>query len=202
MTGPATPARALVLASASPRRADLLRMLGLAFATAPTSIDETPRAGETPEALALRLARAKALAVAPPDGAALIVAADTIVVIDGAILNKPGDDDESRRFVGRLAGRTHEVITAIALRACPEESLVCEHAVSRVTFAPLTPAEIAWYAGTGEGRDKAGAYALQGIGALFITAVEGSYTNVIGLPLDRLYPHLVRWGLLPVAPAP
>jgi len=194
-------ARALVLASASPRRADLLRMLGLAFTTVPASIDETPRPGESPEALALRLARGKVLDVAPPTGATLIVAADTLVVIAGEILGKPRDDDESRRFVGRLAGRTHEVVTAIALRACPEESIICEHAVSRVTMAALSPAEIDWYTGTGEGRDKAGAYALQGIGAQFITAVEGSYTNVIGLPLDRLYPHLVRWGLLPPAPA-
>jgi len=200
-TAPAAPARALVLASASPRRAALLRMLGLIFETAPASIDETPRPGESPEGLARRLAREKALAVSPPAGAALIVAADTIVVIAGEILGKPLDDDESRRFVGRLAGRTHEVITAVALRACPEESIACEHAVSRVTFAPLSPAEIDWYVGTGEGRDKAGAYALQGVGALFITAVDGSYTNVIGLPLDRLYPHLVRWGLLPAAPA-
>jgi len=201
VTAPAAPARTLVLASASPRRADLLRMLGLAFTTAPASIDEAPRPGESPEEVALRLAREKALAVPQPAGRALIVAADTIVVIAGEILGKPRDDDESRRFVGRLAGRTHEVVTAVALRACPEESVDCEHAVSRVTFAPLSPAEIDWYTATGEGRDKAGAYALQGIGALFITAVEGSYTNVIGLPLDRLYPHFVRWGLLPVAPA-
>jgi len=201
VTGPATSARSLVLASASPRRADLLRMLGLAFTTAPASIDESPRAGESPEALALRLAREKALAVAAPAGTALIVAADTIVVVGGEILGKPRDDGESRRFVGRLAGRTHEVITAVALRACPEEAITCEHAVSRVTFASLSAAEIAWYVATGEGRDKAGAYALQGIGALFIAGVEGSYTNVIGLPLDRLYPHLVRWGLLSVAPA-
>jgi len=197
MAAPAPPPRSLLLASASPRRAELLRMLGLTFTTVPASIDETPRRGEPPEEVARRLARDKALAVARPSRPALIVAADTLVVIAGEILGKPRDDDESRLFLGRLAGRTHEVITAVALRACPEESVGCEHAVSRVTMAPLTPAEIDWYARTGEGRDKAGAYALQGIGALFVTSVEGSYTNVIGLPLDRLYPHLVRWGLLP-----
>jgi septum formation protein len=200
VSAPADPPRSLLLASASPRRAELLRMLGLTFTTVAASIDETPRTGEPPEEVALRLARDKALAVARPSRPALIVAADTIVVIAGEILGKPRDDAESRLFVGRLAGRTHEVITAVALRACPEESVACERAVSRVTFAPLSPAEIDWYAGTGEGLDKAGAYALQGIGALFITAVEGSYTNVIGLPLDRLYPHLVRWGLLPLVP--
>jgi len=195
-----TAPRTLVLASASPRRAALLRMLGLEFTTHVTSIDETPGAGEAPADVAPRLARAKALAVPRPPSPALVIAADTIVVIDGAILNKPADEAEARRFVGRLAGATHEVITALAVRACPEESIACESAVSRVTFAPMTADEIAWYAGTGEGRDKAGAYALQGIGALFVAGIEGSYTNVIGLPLDRLYPHLVHWGL--IAPAP
>jgi septum formation protein len=125
-----------------------------------------------------------------------VVAADTIVVIAGDILGKPADEAEARRFLGRLAGATHEVITAFAVRACPEESVACECAVSRVTFAPMSADEIAWYAGTDEGRDKAGAYALQGIGALFVRSIEGFYTNFIGLPLDRLYPHLVRWGLL------
>jgi nucleoside triphosphate pyrophosphatase len=200
MSGPAAPPRTLLLASASPRRAELLRMLGLEFSTVATSIDETPGAGEAPAVVAPRLARAKALAVPPPPGRTLVIAADTIVVIDGAILGKPADEAEARRFVARLAGATHEVITSIAVRACPEESIACESSVSRVTFAPLSAEEIAWYAGTGEGRDKAGAYALQGIGALFITAIEGSYTNVIGLPLDRLYPHLVRWGFLGPAP--
>ena len=200
MHAPAAPPRTLLLASASPRRAELLRMLGLEFTTVVTSIDETPRDREAPEDLAPRLARAKALAVPPPPGRALVIAADTIVVIDGDVLNKPVDEAEARRFVGRLAGATHEVITALAVRACPEESIAMESAVSRVTFAPMTAEEIAWYAGTGEGRDKAGAYALQGIGALFITAIEGSYTNVIGLPLDRLYPHLLDWGLIPPAP--
>ena len=200
MTALPPPSRTLLLASASPRRSALLSMLGLRFTTVPTSIDETPRDGEAPADLAPRLARAKALAVPPPPGPALVVAADTIVVIGGAILGKPADEAEARRFVGRLAGTSHEVITALAVRACPEESIACESAVSRVTFASMSADEIAWYAGTGEGRDKAGAYALQGIGALFVSAVEGSYTNVIGLPLDRLYPHLVRWGCLTPAP--
>ena len=188
--------RAILLASASPRRADLLRMLGLEFTTVPAAIDETPRDGEPPGDLAARLAREKALAVAAPDRPAVIIAADTIVVADGRILGKPRDAREARRFVGLLAGRVHEVVTAVAVRAIPEEEMAVETAVSRVTFAPMTDAEVDWYAATGEGMDKAGAYALQGIGALFVTAVDGSYTNVIGLPLDRLYPHLRRWRLL------
>lgn len=188
--------RVILLASASPRRADLLRMLGLVFATVPAAIDETPRDGEAPLEMAARLAREKALGVAPPRRPAVIIAADTIVVASGRILGKPRDEEEARRFVGLLAGRVHEVVTAVAVRAVPEEDLAVETAVSRVTFAPMSAGEIAWYAATGEGMDKAGAYALQGIGALFIAAVEGSYTNVIGLPLDRLYPHLRRWRLL------
>ena len=188
--------RAFLLASASPRRSELLAMIGVRFRAVPVVIDETPRPGEEPGPLAARLAREKALALATPGGPALVLGADTLVVVDRTILGKPRDEAEARRFVGLLAGRTHDVVTAFALRACPEESVDVETVVSRVTFAPMSEREIAWYAATGEGRDKAGAYALQGIGALFVRAVEGSYTNVIGLPLDRLYPHLVRWGLI------
>ncbi len=194
--------RVIVLASASPRRAELLRLLGLEFTVVPTAIDETPRPGETPGDLAERLAREKVQAVSGPlPSPALVVAADTIVVLDGEIFGKPRDRDEAARMVGRLAGRTHEVITAVAVRALPEETVACERALSSVTFALLSAEEIAWYAASGEGWDKAGAYALQGLGAVFVTGIEGSYTNVIGLPLERLYPHLRRYGLLP-APFP
>jgi septum formation protein len=189
--------RRLLLASASPRRRELLTLLGLRFEARAADLDEEPRAGEPPPATAERLARAKAQAIDPGPGPALVVGADTVVVLDGAILNKPCDRTEAERFLRRLAGRTHEVITGLAVRACPEEELVSERAVSRVTFAPMSREEIAWYAATGEGLDKAGAYALQGKGAVFVSAVDGSYTNVIGLPLERLYLHLKRWGVLP-----
>ncbi|HKQ97696.1 MAG TPA: Maf family protein [Candidatus Polarisedimenticolia bacterium] len=189
--------RDLILASASPRRRELLERLGLDLSVRPTDVDETPRDGEAPEALARRLAHAKAEALPAPARPALVIAADTLVVVDDRILGKPRDDAEARAFVGLLAGRTHEVITAVAVRACPEESIEVGALRSRVTFAPLSPAAVAWYVGTGEGRDKAGAYALQGIGSLFIDRVDGSYTNVIGLPLDWLRPHLVRFGFLP-----
>jgi septum formation protein len=162
-------------------------------------LDESPLPGERPGALAERLARAKAAAVAPPPSPALVVAADTVVSIGGAVLGKPADAADARRMIRLLAGRTHDVITAVALRALPEERLECERTLSRVTFAPMAAAEVAWYAGTGEGADKAGGYALQGIGALFVRSIEGSYTNVIGLPLEILYPHLRRWGFLPPA---
>ncbi|MFQ5878373.1 MAG: Maf family protein [Acidobacteriota bacterium] len=191
------PLRRLLLASASPRRADLLRRIGLDLEVRPARVDETPRPRESPEALVERLARAKALALDDLPSPALIVAADTIVVLNGRILSKPGGPREARGMLARLAGRTHRVISGLAVRAHPEGELRSEVAVSRVTFSPMSGPAIDWYASTGEGLDKAGAYALQGIGSLFISAIEGSYTNVIGLPLERLYPHLQRFALLP-----
>ncbi len=188
--------RVIVLASASPRRAALLRAAGLDFTVAPPAINEVALAGEAPRPMAERLARAKVSAARPLSSPSLAIAADTVVVVDGTLFGKPRDAADARRMLRRLAGRTHEVITAIALRASPEEEMVCESVTSRVTFASMSEEEIAWYVETGEGADKAGSYALQGIGALFVTSVEGSYTNVIGLPLDRIYPHLRRWNCL------
>ncbi len=197
------PSRTLILASASPRRAELLRMLGLDFEVRPADLQETPLPGEAPLGLARRLAEDKARAVAPPAGRSLIVAADTIVIVDGVVLGKPAGPDEARRMLRLLAGRTHEVITAVAVRPVPEDEMSVESARSLVRFTPMSEEEIGWYARTGEGADKAGAYALQGVGAVFVAAVEGSYTNVIGLPLETLYPHLRRWGFLaPGAPPP
>src|SRR5262249_27724883 len=158
---------------------------------------ETPLPGEAPGALAERLARLKVAALPATAGPTLAIGADTVVAIGGAVLGKPRDLPDARRMLGLLAGRTHDVITAMALRRLPEEAVTSERALSRVTFAPMSADEIDWYARTGEGADKAGAYAVQGIGALFIRSIEGSYTNVIGLPLERLYPHLRRLGLLP-----
>jgi septum formation protein len=192
------PSRSILLVSASPRRSDLLRLAGLEFAVRPVDIDETPRPGESAGSLAERLARSKALALTAAPLPALAIAADTVVAVEETILGKPRDPEDARRMLRLLAGRTHDVTTAFALRALPEETIVCERAVSRVTFAPMSADEIDWYVATGEGMDKAGAYALQGIGALFVESISGSYTNVIGLPLERLYPHLLRYGLIPV----
>ena len=194
------PPRPVVLASASPRRADLLRLAGLVFRVIPTEVDETPLPGEDPGDLAGRLAAEKAAAVGPAAAGpeAIVLAADTVVALDAEILGKPRDLEDARRMLRRLAGRTHEVITGIALRLLPEGSLACDRSRSRVTFAPMDEHEISWYAKSGEGMDKAGAYALQGKGALFVRSIEGSYTNVIGLPLEILYPMLRRHGLPPL----
>ncbi|OLE64716.1 MAG: septum formation protein Maf [Acidobacteria bacterium 13_1_20CM_2_68_14] len=192
------PSRSIVLVSASPRRSDLLRLAGLAFTVRPVEVDETPRPGESAGFLAERLARAKVQALTKAPSPALAVAADTVVSAAGALLGKPRDRADARRMLRLLAGRTHEVTTAVALRELPEETITCERTVSSVTFAPMSAEEIDWYVATGEGMDKAGAYALQGIGALFIVSIAGSYTNVIGLPLESLYPHLRRHGLLPL----
>jgi septum formation protein len=187
--------RPIVLASASPRRSDLLRMIGLEFSVRPADVDETPLPGEPPDALALRLARAKATALAGLPSPALTIGADTVVAIDGVVLGKPADRAEARAMLRRLSGRTHAVITAIALRALPEETVECASAISRVRFVPLSDHEIDWYADSGEGDDKAGAYALQGKGSLFVESIDGSYTNVIGLPMETLYRLLRRHGL-------
>ncbi|OLD67498.1 MAG: septum formation protein Maf [Acidobacteria bacterium 13_1_40CM_2_68_10] len=192
------PSRSIVLVSASPRRSDLLRLAGLTFTVRPVEVDETPLPGESAGFLAERLARAKVQALTKAPSPALAVAADTVVSAAGALLGKPRDRADARRMLRLLAGRTHEVTTAVALRELPEETITCERTVSSVTFAPMSAEEIDWYVATGEGMDKAGAYALQGIGALFIVSIAGSYTNVIGLPLESLYPHLRRHGLLPL----
>ena len=195
------PPRSIVLVSASPRRSELLRLAGLEFTVRPVDIDETPRPGEPPAPLALRLARSKALALPAPTAPALAIAADTIVAVQEQVLGKPRGTEDARRMLHKLSGRTHDVITAIALRLLPEDSITCESTVSRVTFSPMSDEEIDWYVATREGMDKAGAYALQGVGALFIRSISGSYTNVIGLPLESLYPHLRRHGLLPSPPS-
>ena len=173
----------LILASASPRRRELLESLDLDFAVRPATVDETPAPGERPRDLVRRLAREKAEAGAR-DGE-WVLAADTIVVEDGAILGKPADRSDARRMLERLQGRWHLVLTGTALRPPAGDTL---HAVesTRVLFAELTPEQIDWYAATGEPDDKAGAYAVQGLGSLFILEIDGNYSNVVGLPLPTV----------------
>jgi septum formation protein len=181
----------LVLASTSPRRRELLSGIGLAFEVRPASIDESPLDGEEPVAHVERIAQAKAEAV----GAAgeLVLAADTIVVVDGEILGKPRDDSDARRMLGRIQGREHRVLTAVVLREVGGRTAAAVEE-SAVRMQPLRADEIEWYVSTGEPADKAGAYALQGIGGLFVRAVRGSSSNVIGLPLHVVWELFAKLG--------
>lgn len=175
----------IVLASSSPRRREILSALGLTFETRPGDVDETLRDGEPAFDAAERLAREKAAAVAQEARDALVVAADTLVVLDGEALGKPKDRADARRTLTRLAGRTHEVVTAVALAR--DGRLVSGREITRVHFAPMTPAEVEAYVASGEPDDRAGSYAIQGIGGLFVDRVEGSPSNVVGLPVRLLY---------------
>jgi septum formation protein len=178
----------LVLASASPRRARILGDLGIPFRVVVSHEDESLRPGEDGPAAVERLARAKALAVAR-DEALPVLAADTEVLCDGHILGKPADERDAVAMLRRLAGRSHEVVTGV----CLVERRVARSGVERstVTFAPMSEAEFAWYAATGEPLDKAGGYHVDGRGALFVETVTGSPSNVAGLPV-RLLLRLVR----------
>ena len=185
----------IYLASASPRRSELLRQIDVAHEVRPVDLDETPQAGETPAVYALRLAEQKARALwerLAPVQRKPVLAADTTVALGDDILGKPLDCDDARRILGRLSGRDHEVHTAVALlHAGGADTRV---STSTVSFRPITAAECDWYWRTGEPSDKAGAYAVQGHGAIFIWRLSGSYSGVMGLPLYE------TWELL--APLP
>lgn len=189
----------LVLASASPRRAEILRNAGLPFEVRSALIDESPREGESPEHYVRRLALEKARSVAnaaaeEQSDATIFVGADTTVVIEGEMLGKPESDEDARRMLHGLGGREHEVHTGLALVRRPGawERVVGE--VTRVTFAPISEDEIERYVATGEPFGKAGGYAIQGIAGRYITRIEGCYFNVVGLPLARLYSILREAG--------
>ena len=177
----------LVLASRSPRRSELLRAAGIPFTVTPADVDETPLAGEDAAAYALRIAEAKAAAIAAAPGD-VVLGADTVVVIDGQLLGKPADDADAERMLRLLSGRRHEVITGVCI--CRRGEMVRDAAVTKVWFAPLSDAEIRDYIASGEPMDKAGAYAIQGLASKFIPRVDGSYANVVGLPVDLVYRYL------------
>src|SRR5258706_8388285 len=181
----------LILASQSPRRAEILKLAGFDFVVRSAAVDETPLTGESPPACVERLARAKALAVeARADD--IVLGADTVVVIDGRILGKPADAADAARMLQALSGRQHDVITGVCLRR--QSGLTCGNTVSRAWFAPLSAEEIAAYVASGEPMDKAGAYAIQGLASRYITRIEGSYANVVGLPIHWVYQHLRECG--------
>ena len=183
----------LVLASASPRRAELLRAAGFDFLIRPASVDESAEAGEPPAALVSRLASAKAAALISDRPDDVILGADTVVVLDGGILGKPRDDGEAAAMLARLSGRVHVVLTGIALRQ--GSRLVSDVETTRVHFAALHAEEIAWYVASGEPRDKAGGYGIQGLASRFVTRIEGSYTNVVGLPIAAVHRALRALGI-------
>jgi septum formation protein len=169
----------LVLGSASPRRHDLLARAGLEFEVRPAHIDETPHEYETPSEYVRRLALEKSAAVIGPSE--IVVAADTTVEVDGRVLEKPVDDPDARSMLRMLSDRAHHVHTGVSIRS---DAVVQSFVVTTaVTFVELTPRMIEWYIGTGEARDKAGAYGIQGAAASFVERVDGSVTNVIGLPM-------------------
>jgi septum formation protein len=183
----------LVLASSSPRRAEILTTLGIPFVADPADVDEEVRPGESGEAAASRLASEKAALVASRRPESWVLAADTLVLLDGGILGKPGDDAEAAGMLQRLAGRDHRVVTAVRLRRGAGPG-VEDVVLSAVRISPMTAEEIRWYVATREPRDKAGAYAVQGLGARFIESVSGSYTNVMGLPARAVYRLLRESG--------
>ncbi len=185
----------LILASASQRRAEILRDAGFSFTVLSSAVDETPYPGESPHDLVQRLAVAKAeLVAARAVGPAIVVAADTVVTLEGRIFGKPRSSDDARHMLEKLSGRTHAVVTGIALIRLPDAERFTFAESSVVHFAKLSAEEINRYLATGEPHDKAGAYAIQGRAGRYIPRIEGCYFNVVGLPLARLQHALIEFG--------
>jgi septum formation protein len=185
----------LILASSSPRRAEILRDAGLSFSVLSSAVDETPIPGETPEQLVQRLADAKGeLVAARAIGPAIVLSADTVVVLDGQILGKPRSTDEASRMLELFSGRTHSVITGVTLLRLPDMERRQFVETTLVHFANLSSDEISRYLATEEPYDKAGAYAIQGRAGRYIPRIEGCYFNVVGLPLARVIATLQELG--------
>ncbi|MGE5253656.1 MAG: Maf family protein [Planctomycetaceae bacterium] len=188
--------RPLILASASPRRQELLSSTGISFEVLASEVDEGIREKETPEEYVARLARQKAEKAGNRHKDRWVLAADTVVVVDGRMLGKPGGPQEAREMLGMLSGREHRVITGFCLVYGDSGKSREETVTTRVRFKKLSPREIDWYLGTGEPFDKAGAYAIQGKAAFMVKEIEGSYTNVVGLPLTEVIQTLQEMGAL------
>jgi septum formation protein len=194
----------LVLASGSPRRMEILGQLGLRFSVVVSGVDEPEPEGQGPEEYARGLSRQKvdvvARRLAAEGSQAFVLGADTIVVVDGAVLNKPLDAADAARMLRRLQGRRHEVITAVALRRAGEDRMHSIAVSSRVEFRVLDEPTMLRYSASGEGSDKAGAYAVQGLGAGLVRAIEGSYSNVVGLPACETLELLMEAGVIEAWP--
>lgn len=186
----------IVLASASPRRSELLQSAGISFTIVPGDIDETPLPEEEPVAHVLRLAEGKAREVASRADGRFIVGADTIVLCDKEIMGKPCDSADAKRMLRRLSGRAHQVITGFAVLDRETGRVESRVVNTDVTFKPLDDEEISAYVATGCPMDKAGAYAIQGGAAYMVERIDGSYTNVVGLPLCEMVKTLREMGAL------
>lgn len=171
----------IILASASPRRRELLEQVGISPVIMPADVDETVHEGEKPCDLVRRLSGLKARAVASMHPDALVIASDTVVSLDGKILGKPRSDDDARRMLSSLSGHSHRVYTGVSLNY--KGRSLCDYACTEVTFRGISAADIDSYIATGEPRGKAGAYAIQGLGSLFIASIHGDYPTVVGFPL-------------------
>ena len=183
-----------ILASASPRRMELLKRLGLDFIVAPSGADESFQEGESPQAHVLRLSADKADRVAAANPGHWVLGADTIVVVDGEVLGKPADPDEARQMLKKLSARAHTVFTGFTLARQEPRFRISEAMASTVFFRAISEDELAWYVLSREPYDKAGAYAVQGRSAFFIKEIRGSYTNVMGLPLCEVVDALKKAG--------
>lgn len=189
----------LILASSSPRRAELLRAAGYSFDVVPADVDESAEPGEAPEEYVRRVSAAKARAIIRRFPECTVLAADTTVVVDGIMLGKPSDDEDARHMLSLLSGRAHRVLTGVAIAGGERE--VGAVASTLVRFAVMTAEDIDWYVASGEPRDKAGAYGVQGLASRFVDSIEGSYTNVVGLPVALVHALLAETGFMTTAGA-
>jgi septum formation protein len=186
----------LILASKSPRRYELLKQMGFNFEVIPSRVAEDFIQGESPQEHVLRLAEAKALEIGSQHPAQWVIGADTVVYVDGIILGKPKNRNEAMGMLQRLNGKEHSVVTGISVHHIEEKKGDLEAVQTTVKIKNLTPVEMEWYVQSGEPFDKAGGYAIQGIGSFMVESIHGSYTNVVGLPLCELMQMLVRLGAL------
>lgn len=186
----------LILASKSPRRCDLLKQAGLTFSVIPSDFDEKTETMSDPESYVRTLAESKAIDISEKHPNCWVIGADTIVLIDGNILGKPGTEKQARDMLQRLSGKIHQVLTGYCISCKTKNRIFSATVKTDVHFKTLTKAEIDWYIKTGEPFDKAGAYAIQGLGTFLVKRINGSYTNVVGLPVCEVIEFLIKEGII------